>query len=123
MDNINDIFTEEEKIFLDQIQQKIMEHIGSSSNKTVEELTSFNSHDHLVHPDRITDAPTELTFVIKAVATELDENGLPKETLQVLEKFYHIPIIGNKKHNEYIDKFLSHFENKLEKTCQEMQNE
>lgn len=123
MDNINDIFTEEEKNFLNEIQQKIMDHIGTGSEKTVEELTSFKNYDNLVHPERITNAPVELTFVIKAVATELGEDGLPKETLQVLEKFYHIPIINNKNYKEYIDKFLNHFETKLEKTCQEMQNE
>lgn len=122
MNNIDDIFTDEEKNFLDQIQQKIMNHIGQDSTKTPEELTNFNP-TNLIHPDRITDAPTELTFVIKAIATEVDDNGLPKETLQVLEKFYHIPIINGKKYMEYIDNFINNFQDKLEKTCREMHNE
>lgn len=122
INNINDIFTEEEKAFLDKIQQKIVNHIGSDSEKTSEELVGFNHHDDLAHPEKITDAPTELTFVIKAVVTEVDENGLPKETIEVLEKFYHIPIINGKKYTDYLNNFLNHFHAKLQTTCQEMQN-
>lgn len=122
--DIENIFTEEEKQLIDKLQNKIFKHFSSESNnnnKDIEELLKFDQHNDIVHPEKMSDAPVEILFSIKAVVTEIDENGTPKETIDLLEKFYHIPIVNGKNYKTYMDNFMSHFHEKLEKTCQELQ--
>lgn len=122
--DIDNIFTEEEKQFIDRLQEKIFNHFSAETNKDIkdpEDLLKFNHNNDIVHPDRITDAPVEIMFTVKAVVTEVDENGTPKETLDILEKFYHIPVISGKNYKDYMNNFLEHFHSKLEQTCQELQ--
>jgi hypothetical protein len=120
--DIDNIFTEEEKQIIDRLQEKIFKHFSSeqSNSKDPEELLKLDPNNEMLHPEKITDAPVEILFTIKAVVTEVDENGNPKETVDLLEKFYHIPITSGKNYKDYVDNFMNHFHLKLEQTCQEL---
>jgi hypothetical protein len=124
MDKLTDILTDEEYEFLQKIEQKIIDNLAlknPESEKEIEELTSFENNSELVHPEKISDAPVEIMFNIKAIVSETDENGQPKETINLLDKFYHIPIVNGRNYEEYMNKFLENFHSKLEQTCQELQ--
>jgi hypothetical protein len=122
--DLDNILTDEECEFIERIQKKIFDHAASTNTNTekTDDRLDFYERPDLIHPDRLTDAPVEITFTVRVMVTETDENGNPKETIEVLDKFYHIPIINGKNYKVYVDNFLNRFDSKLEQTCQELQN-
>ena len=131
-EDINDIYsllTDEEKSFLKQIETKIakglesikehvFDHIDDNDTNNVPDFSK--KHPEILHPKNLTKAPHEITINIKADVASIDSNGYLSEVVEILEKFYHIPVKAKDDYKIYLERFFQQFHQALESTCQEL---
>lgn len=123
MDEIENILTEEEMQILQKAQEKITKIFAESHNKKdMSDALNFEDKEYLESPQQITNSPKELIFILKGIAREINPDGTPSDTIEIIEQNYHIPVNVGTQYKDYIEKFLHKFRSKLEETCQEINN-
>jgi hypothetical protein len=123
-----DIFKDlstEEKALLEKIETKLSSVLhDAKAHKfdhwdNMSDNPDFSSkHPEVLHPKTLTVGPYEITVTIKAEVSEVDSKGYLSDNIEVLEKFYHIPVKAKEDYQQYMNKFFEIFHDSLEKTCQ-----
>lgn len=117
--------SEEEKILLESIEAKmtaLIEEEKQNKHTQLEALAEQGAdfstkHPDIIHSKHITRFPREIVFSIRAEVTQLDDKGNLASVVELIEKFYHIPVHAEQDHNLYVDNFFNNFHKTLEKTC------
>lgn len=123
MDEIENLLTPEEIAILKKAQEKITKIFSESeSKKNMSDALNFTDKEYLNSPQSITNSPKELIFILKGIAREINPDGTPSDTIEIIEQNYHIPVNVGTKYKDYIEKFLNKFRDKLQETCQEINN-
>lgn len=120
-----DELSEDEKKILDKIQTKILaslEDEKNEKNKKLENITNpyvdlSQDHSGIIKSKNLTGFPNELIFTIKAEVSQIGEYGQLLSIVDVIEKFYHIPIEPENDYKPHVDNFFNKFHNTLEETC------
>lgn len=123
-DIVNDL-SEEEKLIIEKIQEKLFEHFEKQQKHKREQLETISEgpidfsekHPDIIHSKNITTAPNELIFTIKAEASAVNSKGELESVVDIVEKFYHIPLKQKEEYKQYMDNFFDKFHNTLEETC------
>lgn len=123
MDEIENILTEEEMAILQKAQDKITKIFEeSNTKKDMSDALNFEDKGYLDSPQPITNSPKEIIFILKGVAREINSDGTPSDTIEIVEQNYHIPVNNGTKYKDYMEKFLNKFRDNLQETCQEINN-
>ena len=129
IDSIYDDLTAEEKLFLSKIETKLaaslekikdskFDHLDDNDPNPVPDFSK--KHPEIIHPKNLTKSPHEITIHIKADVSTVDSNGYLSEVVEILEKFYHIPVNAKDEYKLYMEKFFSQLHTALESTCQDL---
>jgi hypothetical protein len=123
-----DIFKDlstEEKALLEKIETKLSSVLHDAKthkfdhwDKMSDNPDFSSKHPEVLHPKTLTVGPYEITVTIKAEVSEVDSKGYLSDNIEVLEKFYHIPVKAKEDYQQYMNKFFEIFHDSLEKTCQ-----
>jgi hypothetical protein len=117
--------SEEEKEILDKIQTKILaslENEKDEKNKKLEEITDpyvdlSEDHPDIIQKKNLTGFPNELIFTVKAEVSQIGEQRQLLSIVDIIEKFYHIPLDINSDYKSHVDNFLNKFHSTLEESC------
>lgn len=117
--------SDEEKQILDKIQNKLLSSLEDQKNQKNQKLEDIvdpyidlsTEHPDIIKKKNITGSPNELVFIIKAEASQIGEQGQLLSIVDIIEKFYHIPIQTDDDYKPHIDKFFDKFHTTLEETC------
>ena len=123
-DILNEL-SEAEKQLLDKIQTKLfssLENQKSEKNKKLENLVDpyidlTQDHPDILKSKNITGSVNELVFTVKAEASQIGDTGQLLSIIEIVEKFYHIPIELNSNYKNHIEDFFHKFHSNLEETC------
>jgi hypothetical protein len=123
--DIIDSLTEEEKLVLENIQDKISSFYEEQQKIKKQQLELVtdpvidfaDNHPDLIHSKNITTAPNELIFTLKAEASSLNSKGELESIVEIIEKFYHIPLTSKDDYHLYMDSFFNKFHSTLEENC------
>lgn len=127
IDNLlSETLTEEEKIFLQKIEQKISEKLKDIDENKYNHLDNdkpldlADKHPETIEKQHISGSPHEIKISVVAQISSVDDKGYLNEIKEIIRKNYHIPVVSDQDYNIFANKFFENFENKLTSTCQEM---
>lgn len=121
---INEL-SEDEKLILEKIQNKLFDSFEKQKQESIEKLESTQDpyidfskeHPNIIRSKNLTGNPNELVFTIRAEASQIGEKGQLLSIVDIVEKFYHIPIEAHDNYTAHMDKFFENFHNTLEEAC------
>jgi len=128
-ESIYEQLTEEEKQLLAKIENKLNSVVEEIKDNRFVNIDTDNpnvvpdfseKHPDLIHPKHLTIAPHEITFLIKAEVSEIDDKGYLGEIKEIVEKYYHVPVKAKDDYEIYMNKFFEKFHSSLESVCQEL---
>jgi DNA replication initiation complex subunit (GINS family) len=132
IDAIFESLTDEEKQFLEKINNRIVEQLNKIKETRFDHLDEQPSeapldfadrHPEIIHKKHLSVSPHEITIYIKAEVSDIDERGYLNEVKDLFEKYYHIPVAAKEDYKVYVEKFFEKFHSSLEDSCQEIQKE
>lgn len=124
-----DELSEDEKKILDKFDQKISDIIKEHTEHQYDHLENDDpldfslKHPEIMHPTHVTSSPHEITVIVKAEVSDIDNKGNLSQIKDLFEQYYHIPVPNNTDYMIYVNKFFEKFHADLEITCQEIHKE
>jgi predicted Zn-dependent protease with MMP-like domain len=124
-----DQIPENERKIFENFEVKIAEVIAKAKEHTLDNIDTdkpldfSEKHPGILHPQKLTTAPHEITVHVRAMVSEIDNDGHLGEPKDLFEQYYHIPVRHQKDYKIYVDKFFEKFHSNLELTCQEVHTE
>lgn len=125
LDNLYKDLSAEEKETLEKIQSKLFSYFDEKQKENREQLEAISestidfskNHPDIIHSKNLTNSPNELIFTIRAEVSEINARGELESVVDIVEKFYHIPIKPGNDYKQRMDEFFEKFHNTLEETC------
>jgi hypothetical protein len=124
----NDL-SDTEKSVLEGIKKKIDEKLEKLKESKFDELDSIDpdkdidfsdEHPDIIHKKHITNSPHEITILVHAETSTIDDKGNLSEVVDLLDQYYHIPVKAKEDYKIYLDEFMKKFHTTLEDTCRDL---
>lgn len=118
-----------EKSTLEGIKKKIDEKLKKLREPNLDELDSIDpdkdidfstEHPDIIHKKHITNSPHEITILVHAETSTIDDKGNLSEVVDLLDQYYHIPVKAKEDYKIYLDEFMKKFHTTLEDTCRDL---
>jgi hypothetical protein len=125
LQDVFDTLSEDEKKVLENIQTKLSANLEQQKKEKIDKIENTTDpyidfskeNPDIIHSKHLTDSANELIFTVRAEASTIGEKGQLVSVVDIIEKFYHIPIDLKEDHKPYMDRFFDNFHNTLEETC------
>lgn len=125
LQDVIDTLSEDEKKVLEKIQAKLADNLEQQKKEKMDKIENITDpyidfskeHPDIIKSKHLTDSANELIFTVRAEASAIGEKGQLVSVVDIVEKFYHIPIALNEDHKPYMDRFFDNFHNTLEEAC------
>lgn len=103
---------------LEQMKESKFNDIDSSDLD--KQIDFSGKHPHAIHQKHITDSPHEITILVHAETSTIDDKGNLSEVVDLLDQYYHIPVKAKEDYKIYLDEFMKKFHATLEDTCRNL---
>lgn len=129
IDFIFDELSDSEKSILENIKKKIdaklekikesrFDAIGSAEDNQAIDFSA--KHPETIHQKHMTNSPHEITILVHAETSTIDDKGNLSEVVDLLDQYYHIPVKAKEDYKIYLDGFMKKFHTTLEDTCRDL---
>ena len=124
----NDL-SDTEKSVLEGIKKKIDEKLEKLKESKFDDLDSIDpdkdidfsdEHPDIIHKKHITNSPHEITILVHAETSTIDDKGNLSEVVDLLDQYYHIPVKAKEDYKIYLDELMKKFHTTLEDTCRNL---